>query len=109
MNLQKRNMLAHELLTIIKHLISENDLVKGVFIADVKLNESEDTIIVRDVTGKKTQYSLSEASYIFTDNLDMLGSFNKNVYKNVKASEDDEKKSSFMNLYERIREIEDQL
>lgn len=109
-NLQKTNILARESLTIIKELISENDLVKGIYISDVRLNNKEDTIIIKDITDKKLYYSISEVSCIFTDNLDMLGAFDKCAYKTVLSSvhrdEYEKNKKSFMDAFLRLKQIE---
>lgn len=109
-DLQMTNSLAHESITIIKDLISENDLVRGVFIADARLVEDDNTIIIKDVSNQEIHYSISEVSCIFTDYLDMLGSFDKSAYKTVLAAKSEDKmKNAFMKSYKRLREIEQQI
>lgn len=107
---EKMREYADEAVSIIKDVIINNELVNGDFIAYVGCNEGGDTIIIRDLLNQETQFSLSEVSYIFMDNLDCIGHMNTSVYKTVlhsKECTDYEKyKDLFMKSLLRLKEIE---
>ncbi|MBE6047512.1 MAG: hypothetical protein E7213_03725 [Clostridium sp.] len=101
---------ANEAVEIIKDMISDNQLVKGDFINNISCSEDGHTIFVQDVLNYKTEYSLSEVSYIFTDYLDCFGDINKNVFKTVLSAKKCENYKEFKDLFikslSRLKEIE---
>lgn len=67
--------LANEAVNLIKEFREEADVLGGHPLYNIKVNDSNDIVIFEDKTKEPIEYSLSEISYIFEDEIEGFNNY----------------------------------
>lgn len=85
----KREELSRESIDLIKEIICELKFYNENLICDIQSDNESKDIVLFDKSSGKVEYSLSEVSFIFTDNNEQLWGTGENLFgllKNIEHS-----------------------